>query len=178
MIITKKAIPRRTFLRGAGVTLALPLLDAMVPAATASAKTAAGPTRRLGYIFVPHGAPMEGWTPPGADLAELSPALAPLAPFRDHLVVPTNLEIFDARGDGDGNGDHARSNCCFLSCQRPKMTEGTDYRMAMTVDQLAAKEIGQETLLPSLELSMDFNYIIGNCSGNGYHCVYMNTLYF
>jgi Protein of unknown function (DUF1552) len=172
MIITKMALPRRTFLHGIGAALALPLLDAMVPALSAMAATAQ-PVRRLGYIYIPHGAPMATWMPPGeGTLSELSPALSPLAAFRDQMVVLTNLELKQAQGPG---GNHALSNATFLSATRGKRTDGTDYVLATTVDQIAAKAIGQDTALPSLELALDLNYLAGTCD-NGYSCTYMNTL--
>ena len=173
MMITKKAISRRHVLRGAGAALALPLLDAMIPALTVTARTAARPVTRLGFIYVPHGAPARTWTPPGEGaLGELSPALTPLAKFKDQMTVLTNIELHEAQGPG---GNHALSNSTFLSAKRGKRTDGTDYQLATTVDQLAAKAIGQDTQIPSLELALDLNYLVGTCD-NGYNCVYMNSL--
>src|SRR5215471_9213251 len=123
MIITKKALPRRTFLRGVGATLALPLLDAMVPSMTALAKTAAAPVRRLGFVYMPMGCDISRWTPPdGGRLTELSPTLASLAPVRDQLTVITNLELKNAYP-----GTHATSNAAFLSAATAKWTESSDY---------------------------------------------------
>jgi len=172
MIITKKALPRRTFLRGMGASLALPLLDAMVPSMTALAKTAADPVRRLGFIYMPMGSDIARWTPPGESgkLGELSHSLQPLAPVVDHVSVITNLELKNAYP-----GTHATSNAAFLSAAKAKWTESTDYYLGTTVDQIAAREIGQQTLLPSLELSMDLLQTIGQCD-NGYACVYQNNL--
>jgi hypothetical protein len=172
MIITKKALPRRTFLRGVGATLALPLLDAMIPAATAATKTAAQPVRRLGYVFMPMGCDITRWTPPGADgkLGELSPILSSLAPVKDRLTVLTNLELRNAYP-----GSHATSNSSFLSCAKAKHTESSDYYLGTTADQLAAQQIGRDTQLPSLELSMDMLQTTGQCD-NGYACVYQNNL--
>jgi hypothetical protein len=170
MIITKKALPRRTFLRGIGATLALPLLDAMVPAMTALAATPAQPVRRLGFVYIPMGAHRPQWTPPGADLTELSPILRSLTPFVDQLTVFSNLELKNAYP-----GTHATSNAAFLSAATAKWTESTDYRLATTVDQVAAKQIGQDTRLPSLELAMDLLTTVGQCD-NGYACVYQNNL--
>ena len=173
MIVVKKALARRTFLRGAGSLLAVPLLDAMVPAFTA-ARAAAGPPRRLGFIYIPMGANMAKWTPPGeGPLTELSPILSSWTPFVRHLTVVTNLELRDAYAKSDGN--HATANCTFLSCARAKVTEGSDVYLATTVDQIAAKQIGGETPLPSLELSMDLLAQVGNCD-NGYACSYQNDL--
>ena len=171
MIITKKALPRRTFLRGVGATLALPLLDAMIPAATALAATPAAPVRRLGFVFMPMGCDITRWTPPGEDkLDELSPILSSLAPVKEHVTVLTNLELQNAYP-----GTHATSNSAFLSAARAKHTESTDYYLGTTVDQIAAQQIGRETQLPSLELAMDMLQIVGQCD-NGYACVYQNNL--
>ena len=173
MIITKKCLPRRTLLRGLGTAVALPLLDAMVPALTAEAKTSAAPVRRLGFIYIPMGANLEKWTPPGdgEDLGELSPILESLEPFKTGLTVITNLENKNAYSAGN----HATANSGFLSAAKAKMTEGADYELATTVDQIAAQRIGQETALPSLELSMDLQTNVGDCD-NGFACVYQNNL--
>jgi hypothetical protein len=171
MIITKKFLPRRTFLRGMGATLALPLLEAMVPAGTALAKTAAHPVRRLGFVFMPMGCDITRWTPPGeGTLGELSPILSSLAPVKEHLSVITNLELQNAYP-----GSHATSNSAFLSAAKAKLTESTDYYLGTTVDQIAAQRIGQATQLPSLELAMDLLQVVGQCD-NGYACVYQNNL--
>jgi hypothetical protein len=171
MIVTKKALPRRTFLRGTGAALSLPLLDAMVPSLTALSKTPAKPVRRLGFVYVPMGSDISRWTPPGAnDLAELSPTLSSLAPVVDHVTVVTNMELRNSYP-----GTHATSNAGFLSAAKAKWTESTDYYLGTTVDQIAAKEIGQETRLPSLEMAMDLMSMVGQCD-NGFACVYQNNL--
>jgi Protein of unknown function (DUF1552) len=171
MMITKKALPRRTFLRGMGATVALPLLDAMVPSMTAFARTPAAPVRRLGFVYMPMGCDLPRWTPPGEGLlTELSPSLQSLTPVVDQLTVITNLELKNAYP-----GTHATSNAAFLSAAKAKWTESTDYYLGTTVDQIAAKQIGQQTLLPSLELSMDLLQTVGQCD-NGYACVYQNNL--
>jgi hypothetical protein len=171
MIITRKALPRRTFLRGMGASVALPLLDAMVPSMTAFAKTPADPVRRLGFVYMPMGCDLPRWTPPGdGGLAELSPTLQSLSPVVDQLTVITNLELKNAYP-----GTHATSNAAFLSAAKAKWTESTDYHLGTTVDQVAAKQIGHQTLLPSLELSMDLLQTVGQCD-NGYACVYQNNL--
>jgi hypothetical protein len=171
MIITKKALPRRTFLRGLGAAVALPLLDAMVPSMTALAKSAAGPVRRLGFVYMPMGCDLPRWTPSGeSGLAELSPTLQSLRPFVDQLTVISNLELKNAYP-----GTHATSNAAFLSAAKAKWTESTDYYLGTTVDQIAASQIGNQTLLPSLELSMDLLQMVGQCD-NGYACVYQNNL--
>jgi len=171
MIITKKFMPRRTFLRGVGATLALPLLEAMVPAATPLARTAAKPVRRLGFVFMPMGCDQSRWTPPGEKtLGELSPILTSLGPVKEHVTVITNLELQNAYP-----GSHATSNSAFLSAAKAKLTESTDYYLGTTVDQIAAQHIGQQTQLPSLELAMDLLQVVGQCD-NGYACVYQNNL--
>ena len=171
MIITKKALARRTFLRGTGAALSLPLLDAMVPSLTARSKTPAEPVRRLGFVYMPMGSDISRWTPPGeTDLSELSPSLSSLAPVVDHLTVVTNLELKNSYP-----GTHATSNAGFLSAAKAKWTESTDYYLGTTVDQVAAKEIGQDTRLPSLELAMDLMSMVGQCD-NGFACVYQNNL--
>lgn len=160
MIITGKHLARRTLLGG----LALPLLDSMTPAFAAAPK----PVKRLGYYYIPMGANIAKWTP-GAD--GNSQILAPLAKVRDHVTVITNLENKNAYSPGN----HATANSGFLSCAKAKMTEGSDYELGVTVDQIAAKEIGRETPLPSLELAMDLHNSVGNCD-NGFACVYQNSL--
>jgi len=168
--ITKKFMPRRTFLRGMGATMALPLLEAMVPAATPLAKTAAQPVRRLGFVFMPMGCDITRWTPTGDKLDQLSPILSSLAPVREHVTAISNLELQNAYP-----GSHATSNAAFLSAAKAKLTESTDYYLGTTVDQIAAQRIGQATQLPSLELAMDLLQVVGQCD-NGYACVYQNNL--
>ena len=176
MFITKKSLPRRTFLRGMGIGLGLPLLDAMVPAASALAKTAAAPVRRLGFVYIPNGAVMSHWQPDGEGvLTELSPTLSPLAPFQDQVVVPIGLSQKQAEALGDGNGEHSRAGTVWLSGVHPKETEGADVRNGITADQIAAQHIGGDTPLTSLELAMEQTYLIGNCD-NGYSCVYTNSI--
>ena len=172
MMISKKALPRRTFLRGVGATVALPLLDAMVPSMTALAQTPAAPVRRLGFVYVPMGSDITRWTPPGdgGPLNQLSVSLGPLAPVKDRLTVVTNLELKNAYP-----GTHATSNAAFLSAATAKWTESTDYYLGTTIDQIAAQQMGQSTQLPSLELAMDLLDMVGQCD-NGYACVYQNNL--
>ncbi len=166
--LTRRALSRRTVLRGMGASLSLPFLDAMVPALRAGT---AVPAKRLGFVFMPMGADLSRWTPrsEGA-LDKLSPILDSLAPIRDHLAVYTNFELQPAYP-----GSHATSNSAFLSAARAKLTESTDYFLGTTVDQIAAKEIGQATALPSLELATDLTKTVGQCD-NGYACVYQNNL--
>ncbi|MBM3725834.1 MAG: DUF1552 domain-containing protein [Acidobacteria bacterium] len=171
MIVTKKALPRRAILRGAGVSLALPLLDAMVPSMTALAATPAKAPRRLGFVYVPMGSTIAKWTPPGEGrLTELSPTLAALEKVKNHVTVLTNLELRNSYP-----GTHATSNAGFLSAATAKWTESTDYHLGTTADQVAAQQIGGETRLPSLELAMDLLTTVGQCD-NGYACVYQNNL--
>ena len=171
MILTKQALPRRTFLKGVAATLSLPLLDAMVPAATALAKTPAKPVRRLGYVFMPMGCDITRWTPPGGEkLDKLSPILSSLEPVKQDVTIVSNLELANAYP-----GSHATSNSAFLSAAKAKVTESTDYYLGTTADQIAARHIGQSTQLPSLEMAMDLLKLVGQCD-NGYACVYQNNL--
>jgi hypothetical protein len=174
MIVTRKSLERRTFLRGIGVTLALPFLDAMVPAFSKAAASA--PVRRLGFFYIPNGAIMDHWTPAAAGPAfEMTPILEPLSAHRDQLTILTGLGHHNADNFGDGNGDHSRATPTWLSGMHPKRTEGADVQAGTTADQVAAKELGKYTQLASLEMGMDANYLVGNCE-NGYSCVYMNTI--
>ncbi len=168
--ITRKFMPRRTFLRGVGATMALPLLESMVPAATPLVRTAANPVRRLGFVFMPMGCDNSRWTPSGDTLDVLSPILSSLAPVRDKVSIISNLELQNAYP-----GSHATSNSAFLSAAKAKLTESTDYYLGTTVDQIAAQRIGQATQLPSLELAMDHLQVVGQCD-NGYACAYQNNL--
>jgi hypothetical protein len=172
MMISKKALPRRTFLRGMGATLALPLLDAMVPSMTALARSPAEPVRRLGFIYMPMGCDITRWTPLATDgsLTGLSPTLQSLEPHLDNLTVLSGMELKNAYP-----GTHATSNAAFLSAAKAKWTESTDYYLGTTADQIAAQQIGARTVLPSLELSMDLLQTVGQCD-NGYACVYQNNL--
>jgi hypothetical protein len=176
MILKKMALPRRSFLRGVGISLALPFLDAMVPALSAITKTAANPARRLGFVYVPQGAVMDKWTPSGEGTDfELSSILSPLAQYRDRLTIPTGLANKQAESLGDGGGDHSRAGTGWLSGVHAKRTEGADLRAGTTADQIAASEIGQFTRLPSLELALEGYDVVGNCDV-GYSCAYMNTI--
>lgn len=169
--ITRKSLPRRTFLKGVGVSFALPLLDAMIPAATAAIKTPADGVRRLGYVFMPMGCDESRWTPGSEDtLDKLSPILNSLKPVKDQMTVFTNMELKPAYP-----GSHATSNSSFLSAAKAKVTESSDYYLGTTADQVAAKQIGHQTQLPSLELAMDLMQTVGQCD-NGYACVYQNNL--
>src|ERR1700730_8016730 len=170
MIITKKALPRRTFLRGAGVTLALPLMDAMIPSFSNAA--AVTPVRRLGFVYIPMGCNWYQWFPKDVgNITQLSPTLSALTPFLNQITVISNLELKNSYSPGN----HATSNSGFLSAARAKMTEGADYELAITVDQIAAKQFGKDTRLPSLELAVDATTPIGACDG-GMSCIYENCL--
>jgi hypothetical protein len=173
MFIQKLALPRRTFLRGMGVALGLPLLEAMTPALTATVKTAARPVRRLGFVYVPNGVIMEQWTPAAAGAGfELTPILQPLAPVRASVVVVSNL----ARPEGEFDTNHAGASASFLAGVAPKRTEGPDFRVGTTIDQVVAKAIGQDTAFPSLEVATeDFTGLVGACAP-GFSCAYVNTL--
>lgn len=172
MIVTRKSIPRRTLLRGLGATVALPLLDAMVPALVAQKRTAAEPVKRLGFVYIPMGAHMPQWTPEseGGKLGKLSSILSPLEGVKDRITVLGNLELRNAYP-----GTHATSNAAFLSAAKAKWTESSDYYLGTTVDQIAAQQMGQGTRMPSLELAMDLLHVVGQCD-NGYACVYQNNL--
>ena len=177
-IITKKHIPRRMFLQGVGVTMGLPLLDSMIPAQTPLAKTAASPNVRMGLCFIPHGAVMSNWTPAQEGPLVLSRILSPLEPFKQNVVVVSNLAHAMAApgGPGDNGGDHTRSPAVFLNGVHPKRTDGADIQAGVTIDQMAAAKIGQQTPLPSLELATeDFSGLVGSCDV-GFSCTYMNTI--
>ena len=136
MIVMKKALSRRTFLRGLGATLALPLLDAMFPALSAMAATSISPVRRLGFVYIPMGANIAEWTPKGIGrITELSPTLASLMPFLDQVTVLTNTELRNAYAPGN----HATANAAFLSTAYAKRTEGSDYELATTVTSWPAR---------------------------------------
>lgn len=177
MIITKKHLPRRKFLRGLGASVALPLLDSMVPALTAQELTAAKPVQRLGIIYVPNGVFMDNWIPPeaGSDFS-LPSTLAPLAPYQDQMLLLTGLS--NKMGDawpGEGAGDHARAAGAYLTGVHPKKTEGADLRAGLSMDQIIARKLGEHTQLTSLELSLESRENVGACDP-GYACAYANTL--
>ena len=172
MVIKKLALPRRTFIRGMGATLALPFLDAMVPALSAQAKGAP----RFTAIYFGNGANMFDWTPSteGAGF-QFSPTLKPLEPFRNRTLVFTGLDNFPATDQGDTGGQHPRAAPAFMSCVHPKQTEGADVRAGTTVDQMIAERISRDSRLASLEVSVDRNDVVGACD-HGYACAYMNSL--
>ncbi|HKQ76541.1 MAG TPA: DUF1552 domain-containing protein [Blastocatellia bacterium] len=171
MIVTRKSLPRRAFLRGMGVTIALPMLDAMTPAFSASGK----PAVRLGFVYVPNGIIMEKWTPKGegADF-QFAPIMKPLEPFRDRLLVFSGLAQVQGRALGDGAGDHARAGATFLTGVHPKKSE-INIRSGVSADQIAARELSKHTQFASLELGVESNQLAGNCD-SGYSCAYTNTI--
>lgn len=177
---TRWHIPRRTFLRGLGTTLALPLLEAMAPpvrllAAAAGASATAAP-RRLAFVYVPNGMNMQQWRPAqtGTDF-ELPSTLAPLAPVRRQVQVISGLAHRKAAANGDGAGDHARASATFLTGCQARKTAGADIRVGVSVDQIAAQRVGRATRLPSLELACDKARLAGACD-SGYACAYQFNL--
>ena len=175
MIVMRKALSRRTVLRGMGATVALPLLDAMVPALTAQVKTPAKAARRLGVVYHPNGVIYENWLPKGVGRNfELSRTLAPLEPFRDQLIVITNLSSHQAEALGDGGGDHSRASGTYLTGVHVKKSDSV-VENGISMDQIAAKALEKETQLSSLELTADDNSLVGSCDV-GYSCAYSSTL--
>jgi hypothetical protein len=178
MTIFKKAIPRRTFLKGAGTMLGLPVLNSMVPA-FASSPYAPGeaPPVRLGVVYVPNGIIMEKWTPAAEGAAfELPPIMEPIASFQDQVTVLSGLNHLEANpAPGEGAGDHPRASSVFLTGVHAKTTEGTDMEVGVSADQIAARELGKHTQLASLELGVDSPDIVGSCEA-GYTCAYFNTI--
>jgi hypothetical protein len=175
MIITKMSIPRRTVLRGLGASLALPLLDAMVPA-FASAQNAATPVKRLGVVYVPNGVVMKNWTPATEGAFEMSPTLAPLAPYQDRVLVLSGLNSKPPAGlTGANIGVHARAATRFLTDVPPKHTNNAEIHAGVSMDQMYAKVAGQHTQLASLELSLEGRDFAGSCDV-GYSCAYSNTI--
>ena len=177
MMIFKKAMPRRVFLRGVGATVAFPLLDAMVPAFAAPADPGKELTPRAAFVYVPNGIIMDKWTPKtvGPNF-EITPTLEPLAQHRNQLMIFSGLTQNEAFAKpGESGGQHSRASAVFLTGVHPKRTEGSDIRAGISVDQAIAKEFGRHTQLASLEIGLDNNAIIGTCD-TGYSCAYSNTL--
>jgi hypothetical protein len=176
MIITRTHLPRRTFLRGLGAAVALPMLDAMTPALARAADAAAARPARLLFTYVPNGISMADWTPAGAGRAfELSRILQPLAPYREQMLVLSGLAQRNGNALGDGPGDHARAAASYLTGVHPRKTAGADIQNGVSVDQIAAQHLAQDTRFPSLELGCDDSRTVGNCD-SGYSCAYTNTL--
>jgi hypothetical protein len=176
MLITKTSLHRRTFLRGMGTTLALPVLDAMVPALSALKDTAAKPVQRFGAVYIGNGANMSQWTPATEGVGfEFSPILKPLEAFRDRVLVVTGLDNWPAMDQGDTGGQHSRAGVAFMSAAHPKQTEGADVRAGATIDQIAAQELCKDSKLPSLELALDRIDVVGACE-HRYACAYVNSV--
>jgi hypothetical protein len=172
MFVTKRSLPRRLFLQSAGATMALPFLESMVPAMTALAQSAAQPPLRFGAVYFPNGAPMNFWMPQAAGALEITPILKPLEAHRDRLTVINNL----SRAGGKTVTDHAVSSAGWLSGVVAKQTEAEDISLGVTIDQVLAKQVGQDTPFPSLEFATeDFSGYVGGCVP-GYSCTYMNTI--
>ena len=173
--LTGKSIPRRTFLRGIGAAIALPLLDSMMPALAAPSRLGQN-IKRLSFVYVPNGIVMQNFTPKaaGGDF-EYTRILKPLEPFREHTTVLSGLMDNNANALGDGGGNHARAACSFLTGAHPKKTGGADIYAGVSADQIAAQAIGSETRLASLELGLDDSRIVGHCD-SGYSCAYTNSI--
>ncbi len=177
MMVFKKSIPRRTFLRGAGTAVALPLLDAMFPAFGSAAQTASNTAKRLSFFTVPNGIIMEKWTPAGVGNGyALTPILEPLGAFKDDILVLSGLANNEARKlPGEIAGDHPRACSAYLTASHPKMTSGADIHCGVSVDQVAARELGKRTALASLEIGLESSDILGACE-SAYSCAYYFTM--
>jgi hypothetical protein len=173
MVIARKSLPRRTFLRGLGATVALPFLESMAPAMTPLAQSPAKPPLRFGAVYLPNGCVMDNWTPKTTDgTLEILPVLKPLEAFRNQMTLVGNL----TRAGGKNSTDHAVSSAGWLSGALAKQTEAEDIRVGISIDQVLAKQIGQETPFPSLEFATeDFSGYVGGCVP-GYSCAYMNMI--
>jgi hypothetical protein len=175
MIVTRKHLPRRTFLKGMGAAIALPMLDAMTPALVAAGRRTAPPLR-LAFTYVPNGITMPDWTPSGEGRAfEYARVMKPLERFREDTVVLSGLAHRNGQALGDGPGDHARAAASYLTGVHPRKTAGADIQNGISVDQIAAAEIGKDSRFASLELGCDDSRTIGNCD-SGYSCAYTNSL--
>lgn len=169
-------IPRRSFLRGLGACIGLPLLECMLPSVTQAASTF-GPPRRLVFLYLPNGMHMPDWTPKSAGtLGDLPATLQPLAPYKSSFQVLSGLAQVNARALGDGPGDHARANACFLTGVHPHKTSGADIKAGISADQIAVQQIGKNTRLPSLELSCDTSTRSAGSCDSGYACAYQNSM--
>ena len=176
--VTKKSLSRRAVLRGLGVTVALPFMDAMVPARGASRIGAASPAPRMGFVYVPNGImDLKGeWTPKGEGTDfEFSEITKGLEPFREQLNVLSGLAQLNGRPGGDGPGDHARAGATFLTGARPVKTEGVGIRVGVSADQIAARVLGKQTQFASLETGTEEQSVAGGCD-SGYSCAYTNTI--
>jgi len=175
-MLTRKHLPRRTFLKGMGAAIALPMLDAMTPALSAIGRSAAQSPLRLAFTYVPNGITMADWTPKGAGAAfDLSRVMQPMAPFRQDISILSGLAHRNGMALGDGPGDHARAAASYLTGVHPRKTAGADIQNGVSVDQIAAQHIGSATRFASLELGCDDSRTVGNCD-SGYSCAYTNSL--
>jgi hypothetical protein len=174
MFITRKHLHRRDMLRGLGITVGLPLLDAMVPALTALANTPAAPVKRFACAYMGNGAQMAQWTPATEGALVLSPTLAPLEPVKNQVFVMSGLDQLAAESRNDGAGAHPRSQSAFLTGAHVNAGE-SHLEAGTSLDQMVADAIGRDTPLRSLELSIDENIQVGNCAPR-YPCVYINTI--
>ncbi|MCA9095751.1 MAG: DUF1552 domain-containing protein [Planctomycetaceae bacterium] len=172
-MIGKSHLSRRTVLKGLGISLGLPLLEAMTPTLGSAAETAAAAApRRAAFLYVPNGVNVEKWRPTGEESDfQLSPTLTPLEPFRESLCVLEGMTLDGGRAHKDGAGDHARALSSFLTASHPKKTHGADIRAGVSVDQLAARALGEQTRFPSLEVGCEQGSQAGNCD-SGYSCAY------
>jgi hypothetical protein len=175
MIVTRKHLHRRTFLKGMGAVIALPVLDAMTPALSAAAR-AGKPPLRLAFTYVPNGITMTDWTPKGAGVGyEFARVMKPLERFREDTVVLSGLAHRNGNALGDGPGDHARAGASYLTGVHPRKTAGADIQNGISVDQIAAQHLAPQTRFASLELGCDDSRTVGNCD-SGYSCAYTNSL--
>ena len=175
-MLSGKHLSRRTLLRGAGATLALPYLDAMRPAFAASRRLATNAPTRLAFVYIPNGVIQEAWTPTAAGPSyEFTRTLKSLEPHRDDFLVLSGLTHNTGRALGDGAGDHARAASSFLTGIHPKKTAGADIRLGTSVDQVAANAIGGQTRFASMELGIEPGRLAGNCD-SGYSCAYSNSV--
>jgi hypothetical protein len=172
-----RPMSRRTMLKGLGVAMALPMLEAMGTTSHAIAATGNGVTpTRMAMVFAPNGVNYDHWVPKGQGKRyELSPTLKPLEGVRQHVNVMTGLTLDKARANGDGPGDHARSSATFLTGRQARKTSGNDIRLGVSVDQFAAQQIGDKTRLSSLEIGMEHGRSAGRCD-SGYSCAYVSNV--
>lgn len=176
MIITKKALDRRTMLRGLGTAIALPLLDSMIPAMAATVPSVKKAPTRLGFVYVPNGIIPRDWLPKSEGTGfEFMATMKSLEPYRDKLLVLSNLAQVNGRALGDGGGDHARAGATWLTGVHPKKTQGADIHAGISADQIAAKEAAKATQFASLEIGLEEPYLAGGCD-SGYSCAYTNTI--
>jgi hypothetical protein len=175
MIATRKHLARRTFLKGMGAVVALPVLDAMTPAFARAAQLQKAPVR-LAFTYVPNGIVMTDWTPAAEGAAfEFTRIMKPLEPFRNDMLVLSGLAHKNGAALGDGPGDHARAGASYLTGVHPRKTAGADIQNGISVDQIAAQHLGDRTRFASLEIGCDDSRTIGNCD-SGYSCAYTNSL--